>query len=166
MTFTSAFARLGYHLSSPRTDWSAEKDDGICLSIWAKEMKPKRPGSSFDTRSDAQPIETWNHKQGFKRRLPHLARAVAEFDGYVDVVVVTGTPGEGHGDANPHRAPPPFRHPPASRAFAAQTGGRSGARERETVADSTASDIVREQVAFGAAASPGLRFASPEDDEG
>jgi hypothetical protein len=27
-----------------------------------------------------------------------------------------------------------FRHPPASRAFAAQTGGRSGAREREPVA--------------------------------
>ena len=101
MTFTSAFARLGYNLTSPRTDWSAEKDDGVCLSIWAKEMKPKRPGSSFDTRSDAQPIETWNHKQGFKRRLPHLARAVAEVDGYVDVVVVTVTPGEGHGDANP-----------------------------------------------------------------
>ena len=101
MTFTAAFARLGYRLSSPRTDWSAEKEDGVCLSIWEKEVKPKPPGSAFDTRTDAQPIETWNHKQGFKRRLPHLARAVAEFDGYVDMVIVTGTPGKGHGDANP-----------------------------------------------------------------
>jgi hypothetical protein len=29
-----------------------------------------------------------------------------------------------------------FRHPPASRVFAAQTGGPSGARERDPVADS------------------------------
>ncbi|MGV3580388.1 class I SAM-dependent DNA methyltransferase [Brevundimonas sp.] len=47
--------------------------------------------------------------------------------------------------------------------LAAQTGGRSGAREREPVADTAASEIVPEQIAFGAAASPG-RFA-PEDDE-
>jgi predicted ABC-type ATPase len=32
-------------------------------------------------------------------------------------------------------ARPFFRHPPASRVFAAQTGGPSGAREREPVAD-------------------------------
>lgn len=101
MTFTDAFAQLGYRLSSPRTDWSATKEGGVCISIWAKEMRPKRPGSAFDTRTDAQPIETWNHKQGFKRRLPHLSRAISEFGGYVDVVVVTGTPGEGHGSADP-----------------------------------------------------------------
>jgi len=44
------------------------------------------------------------------------------------------------------------------------TGGPSGAREREPVVDSGVPEIVREQVAFGAAGSPG-RFA-PEDDEG
>jgi hypothetical protein len=49
-----------------------------------------------------------------------------------------------------------FRHPPASRAFAAQTGGRSGLREQDTVADTAAPDIVSDQVASGAAASPGL----------
>ena len=41
-------------------------------------------------------------------------------------------------------------------ALAAQTGGLSGARERETVADTYASDILPEQIALGAAASPGL----------
>ena len=60
---------------------------------------------------------------------------------------------------------PRFRHPPASRVFAAQTGGPSGAREREPAAHTTASDILPEQIAFGAAGSPGLRCASPEDDE-
>jgi len=46
---------------------------------------------------------------------------------------------------------PFFRHPPASRIFAAQTGGPSGLREQDTVADT-----VPEQIAFGAAGSPGL----------
>lgn len=46
---------------------------------------------------------------------------------------------------------------------AAQTGGPSGAREREPAADSARSDRLAEKVAFGAAGSPG-RFA-PEDDE-
>jgi len=73
----------------------------VCLSLWAKEMHPKRPGSAFDTRIDAQPIETWNHKQGAKRQRPHLARAVAEFDGFVDVVVVSGEPGKSYGSADP-----------------------------------------------------------------
>ncbi|MEQ7154048.1 hypothetical protein [Brevundimonas aurifodinae] len=63
------------------------------------------------------------------------------------------------------RGLPFFRHPPASRAFAAQTGGRSGAREREPVTHTGPSDIVPEQIAFGAAGSPGLRCATPEDDE-
>ena len=49
--------------------------------------------------------------------------------------------------------------------MAAQTGGPSGARERETAARTVASDILPQQIAFGAAACPGLRFATPEDDE-
>ncbi|MGA0546715.1 class I SAM-dependent DNA methyltransferase [Brevundimonas sp. VNH65] len=47
--------------------------------------------------------------------------------------------------------------------LAAQTGGPSGAREREPVAHADASDSPAEKIAFGAAGSPG-RFA-PEDDE-
>ena len=45
-------------------------------------------------------------------------------------------------------------------ALAAQTGGPSGARERDTVEGVE----VAAKIAFGAAGSPGLRFASPEDD--
>ena len=46
-------------------------------------------------------------------------------------------------------------------ASAAQTGGPSGARERDTVEGAA----LAVKIAFGAAGSPGLRFASPEDDE-
>ena len=45
-----------------------------------------------------------------------------------------------------------------------ETGGPSGARERETVARPPASDIRPEQIAFGA--SPGPIFDRQEDDEG
>ncbi len=49
--------------------------------------------------------------------------------------------------------------------LAAQTGGRSGARERETAAHTDPCDNLPEQIAFGTAGSPGLRSAAPEDDE-
>ncbi|MNV76006.1 hypothetical protein D3C71_1693340 [compost metagenome] len=45
-------------------------------------------------------------------------------------------------------------------ALAAQTGGPSGARERDTVEGAA----LTAEIAFGAAGSPGLRFAAPEDD--
>jgi hypothetical protein len=48
-------------------------------------------------------------------------------------------------------APLIFRHPPASRAFAAQTGGPSGARERDPVADSV----------FRQCAADGFRLTAP-----
>ncbi len=55
-----------------------------------------------------------------------------------------------------------FRHPPASRAFAAQTGGPSGAREREPVADGFAETF---RLRF-ASAPPPVRLRLPEDDDG
>ena len=101
MKFTEAFRGLGYEVAAPRTDWSAGNETGICLSLWAKEIKYSKDGCSFDTRWDAQPIETWNHKPGFKRRLDHMKRAMDEFEGSIDVVIVSGTPGESYGDAFP-----------------------------------------------------------------
>jgi len=52
---------------------------------------------------------------------------------------------------NPDGAHHLFRHPPASRVFAAQIGGPSGARERETPTRRAGMKI-----AFGAAGSPDL----------
>ena len=56
-----------------------------------------------------------------------------------------------------------FRHPPASRRLAAQTGGPSGAREREVVADSTSD----QRAADGSpSAPPPVPLHGPEDDDG
>lgn len=100
MNFTSAFKTLGYDLKAPRTDWSAENETGICLSLWAKEITYGKSSCSFDTLEKANPIETWNHKPGFRRRQEHLRKAVAA-GGRIDVVVVTGTPGGSYEDADP-----------------------------------------------------------------
>lgn len=101
MNFTEAFRRLGYVLRAPRTDWSAENDQGVCLSLWAREIHYSKQLCTFDTRDDAQPIETWNRKAGFKRRHGHIARAVSELSGLIDVVIVSGEPGGSYGDAHP-----------------------------------------------------------------
>jgi hypothetical protein len=101
MNFSSAFDALGYDLKAPRTDWSAERDNGVCLSLWAKEIKFKDGGCSFDTKRDAMPIESWNHKPGFRRRLEHLRKAHETLGGRIDVVIVSGTPGASYEDAHP-----------------------------------------------------------------
>lgn len=98
MRFSEAFSRLGYQLSSPRTDWSAESATGICISLWRSEIDWK--SFRMDTRVNAGPPETWN-AAGNNKRIRHLATAILEFDGWVDVVIVDGTPGEGVKKANP-----------------------------------------------------------------
>jgi hypothetical protein len=55
----------------------------------------------LDTRIHCGPIEKWVHVAGNKKRIEHIARAVREFNGNVDVVVVRGRPGEGVDDAFP-----------------------------------------------------------------
>jgi len=100
MNFTSAFAALGYDLKAPRTDWSAEKGDSVCLSLWAKEISFHGTSCSFDSREKSQPIETWNWKPGFHRRQKHLQMAVDQ-GGRIDVVIVTGAPGGSYEDAHP-----------------------------------------------------------------
>lgn len=99
MRFSEAFEALGYQVAVPRQDWSAEKSDGVCISLWMKEINWK--GLSIDTKIDTNPSELWRHKPGNKKRVRHLARALAEFDGWIDVVSVHGEPGHGFGDASP-----------------------------------------------------------------
>lgn len=98
MKFTDAFSRLGYHLPVPRTDWSAENETGICLSLWRSEIDWK--SLSTDTRIHAGPPDTWNPAGNNKRRR-HLAAALERYGGWVDVVIVDGIPGEGVDNATP-----------------------------------------------------------------
>ncbi|MBA2918446.1 hypothetical protein GON01_05600 [Sphingomonas sp. MAH-20] len=99
MRFAEAFKALGYELEAVRTDWSAEADHGVCLSLWKKETDFR--ALVMDTRVHADPIEGWGHKPGNKRRIAHADRALREFDGWIDVVALDGVPGEGYGNASP-----------------------------------------------------------------
>ena len=99
MQFVEAFNSLSYEVPAQRTDWSAEKDDGICLSLWTKETDWKQ--LVMDTRIHADPLDRWGHKPGNKKRKLHARRAMDEFDGWVDVVKIDGTPGESYGNASP-----------------------------------------------------------------
>lgn len=99
MGFEEAFQSLGYKLVSPRNDWSAEREDGVCLTLWTKETDWK--ALVMDTRIHATKHEDWGHKPGNRKRIQHAARAMREFDGWVNIVKIDGTPGVGYGDANP-----------------------------------------------------------------
>ena len=101
MGFVEAFKALGYSVDAPRADWSAACETGVCLALWQKEIKHERASSQFDSRVDADPIENWGMKPGNIKRMKHLEFALAKFDGQLDVIIVSGVPGVGFGDADP-----------------------------------------------------------------
>lgn len=104
MRFVEAFNSLGYEVPVPRTDWSSEKADGVCLSLWKSEVDWAAP-PSFDLFKLHTPGQTdWENLPGAQKRARHLGRAMEEFDGWVDVVLLTGVPGEGVKSADPWRA--------------------------------------------------------------
>jgi len=99
MQYAEAFAAFGYSLISVRNDWTAEKPDGVCITIWKRELDWKT--MSMDSRTHGGPIESWGHKPGNKRRIEHAARALREFDGWVDAILISGKPGASYEDAQP-----------------------------------------------------------------
>lgn len=96
MQFVEAFEHLGYRVIAPRQDWSAEKDGGVCISLWKKEMGTRGGLPWMNTQVHADPIENWGHKPGNVKRNRHLGRALEEFGGRVDVVIVSGIPGKSY----------------------------------------------------------------------
>jgi hypothetical protein len=101
MQFVEAFERLGYSVEAPRQDWSAEKEGGVCISLWKKEMGNRGGLMWMNTHVHADPIDNWGHKPGNTKRIGHLRRARDEFGGRVDVVIVSGEPGISYGSAQP-----------------------------------------------------------------
>lgn len=97
--YVEAFHSLGYEVRAPRTDWTADSSTGVCLTLWKREIDWS--GLVMDSRVHGGPIEEWTRKPGNRRRIQHAKRAPEEFDGWVDVVLVSGNPGESYGDAAP-----------------------------------------------------------------
>lgn len=102
MQYVEAFRSFGYNLPNPRQDWSAEKPDSVCITLWKSEIDWTPPPPRMDLWQGAQPGTTeWEMLPGHKKRTAHLARAMAEYSGWVDVIIVSGFPGKGYGDADP-----------------------------------------------------------------
>ena len=132
MQYSEAFQKLGYALQNQRQDWSAEKPDGICISLWTKEVRWSPLPPALDLWSLHPEGGEWESKIGHAKRTEHLARAVDEFDGFVDVVLVSGTPGEAYENATPWSAQERKEHvwrvvrfDPASGYFRAEAVKRS-----------------------------------------
>jgi hypothetical protein len=102
MKYVEAFNSLGYDVPNPRQDWSAEKANGVCITLWRSEVAWTPPPPALNLWERATPgANDWESLPGHRKRTRHIARAVSEFGGWVDVIVVNGTPGEGYGSADP-----------------------------------------------------------------
>jgi hypothetical protein len=102
MQFTEAFAALGYRLQVHRTDWTAVNESGVCISLWQKQVQRHPDGRPWhDTGLHGREHEIWKDKPGNRKRIEHIKAAMEKRDGFVDVVIVNGEPGESYGDAHP-----------------------------------------------------------------
>ena len=99
--YTEAFNYLGYDLENPRQDWSAEKGDGVCITIWQKERSVEKGLPYLDLWELHPKGGLWMSKPGHNKRTKHLMRAINEFDGRVDVIFVEGNPGISYKNAAP-----------------------------------------------------------------
>jgi hypothetical protein len=97
LKYSDAFTALGYELQSVRQDWSAEKADGVCITIWKRGMDWRTMSS--DTRTRARDIEIWGKKSGNRKRTTHAKRALEQFDGWIDAILISGAPGVSYEDA-------------------------------------------------------------------
>jgi hypothetical protein len=54
---------------------------------------------SSDTRTRARDIEIWGKKSGNRKRTTHAKRALEQFDGWIDAILISGAPGVSYEDA-------------------------------------------------------------------
>lgn len=91
MQYKEAFTKLGYDLKNHRQEWSAEKAEAICLTIWKREIDWSN--LVMDSRISGGDISIWGGKLGNRKRIAHATRALDDFDGWIDAILVSGDPG-------------------------------------------------------------------------
>jgi len=103
MRFVEAFQSLGYELDNHRNEWSAESENGVCITIWQEETHVENGLLVYELEllSKSPNAGHWTNKSGHKKRIRHLSRAIDEFDGFVDVVLLEGPPGGPYESAHP-----------------------------------------------------------------
>ena len=101
MRIGAAFERLGYKLANTRQSWSAANDHGVCLAL-RKQQFGRQNGLLYYDFFERHP-DRLNHMDrfGHRERAVNIATALREYDGRVDVVMVSAASGDGAGDAEP-----------------------------------------------------------------
>ena len=132
MQYVEAFSSIGYDVPSPRQDWSAEKEDGVCITLWKVEIDWIPPPPRFDCWKTQTPGENeWDMLPGNRKRARHIARALEEFGGWVDVIIVNGTPGEGYKSTDIWKPEQRMKHRWRIQKFDQATGFFSAAAEQQ-----------------------------------
>ncbi|MBA3896692.1 MAG: hypothetical protein H0X36_06080 [Sphingomonadaceae bacterium] len=101
MKYGEAFKKLGYDLTVPRQDWSAEKPGGVCISISRDEIAWQNLAKSDGSGENASDV--WVSKPGNKKRAVHAKKALDDYDGWIDAVIVDGEYGTSVDKATPWR---------------------------------------------------------------
>ena len=88
--YAASYRELGYELRFNQ-EWSAEKSDGVCISLWVSELQNMN-SDVYDTEQHAKPLETWTKSMNTKR-IPMLLKALHSHEGWVDAVIRDDTNG-------------------------------------------------------------------------
>ncbi|WP_257543587.1 hypothetical protein [Sphingopyxis sp. DBS4] len=97
MQYSSAFEEFGYKLENVRQDWSAQNATGVCITIWKRRMNWDE--LSYDTRLHKSSVDIWSEKSGNRKRIVHAQRALNDFEGWIDAILISGEPGVSYEDA-------------------------------------------------------------------
>lgn len=99
MRYGAAFERLGYRLANTRQSWSAAKADGVCLALRKQQFGLNNGLPYYDFFEIHPDRKSHMDRFGHRERTTHIARALREHDGRVDVVMVSAASREGAGDS-------------------------------------------------------------------
>jgi hypothetical protein len=101
--YAEAFKSLGYGLSSPRQQWTAQSDAGVCITLRRLLLQRREGGLWYNSELHGGDYSDWGIKPGNKLRAEHLHHALTNYAGWVDVVLVEGKSSEEYGNAEPWR---------------------------------------------------------------
>jgi hypothetical protein len=102
MKFSEAYESIDRRLDNYQTDWSAQGEGGVAISIWWAEIGFKNGRPYFDTRElNRSDTPETDQRHGSRKRKKHLQTSLRDFGGWVDAIILMGTPGKGYGSAEP-----------------------------------------------------------------
>jgi hypothetical protein len=87
-TFSDAFRAAGYELSSPRSQWSAIREDGkaVALTVWTDEIDKTTDPWQIELRGHPK-LSVWQGKPGNAIRRKHVRHGLDHCGGQFDLIL-------------------------------------------------------------------------------